>query len=176
MPHLTRNVQLLTRLPLWAALLGIALWNPAGAQDLDEPVDIILVWIGDRVAQEEPVPEPAPVEEPLAAEEPAAEPAPTLDLDTLETRLRKTKAIGLFTKLELKNQVGELLEEVTAYHANRSDLELEQLEEHFDLLMMKLLLLLQDDDPELHHDIADARPFLWDTLSNPQKFAEVNGP
>ena len=129
-----------------------------GRAGLDTPVDIFLVWIGDQ--------EPEPIAEPVAS----------LDLDTLETRLRKTKAIGLFTKLELKSQVGELVSKFEDFHNNKSDLNLDQLEEHFDLLVMKLLLLLQDDDPELHHEIAYARPALWATLSSPEQFAEVNGP
>lgn len=99
-----------------------------------------------------------------------------MDLDGLETRLRKTKAIGLFTKLELKSQVGDLLEDVENYHRARSSLNLDQLEEHFNLLVMKLLVLLEQDDPQLHRDIARARPALWTTLADPEQFLSVRGP
>lgn len=99
-----------------------------------------------------------------------------MDLDGLETRLRKTKAIGLFTKLELKSQVGELLEDVENYHRARSGMTLDQLQEHFNLLVMKLLVLLEQDDPQLHRDIARARPALWTTLADPDQFLSIRGP
>src|SRR6185436_12670762 len=46
---------------------------------------------------------PAGTAVPPVAKTPAA--APALDLNTLETRLRETKAIGIFTKISLKNLV-----------------------------------------------------------------------
>ena len=98
-----------------------------------------------------------------------------MDLNTLEDRLRKTKAIGLFTKLELKNQVGDLIDEFARYHSEKSALNLDQLREHFNLLLMKLLSLLQDDDPGLQHDIASARPVLWSALADPRQFANLKG-
>jgi hypothetical protein len=131
--------------------------------------------------------EPAPpVETPPAITEtvevapgPApAEPSPaasTLDLDKLGSRLRSTKAIGMFTKLELKSEVEDLLDEMKAYHQSKSSLSLDQLEEHFDLLVMKLLLLLQDDDPQLQKEIARSRPVLWTTLADPEQFASIKG-
>ena len=133
------------------------------------------------VAEPEPAaPEPvAPQPEPPARKEPAATPAPAtaiMDLDGLETRLRKTKAIGLFTKLELKSQVNELLDDVENYHEAKSSLSLGQLEEHFNLLVMKLLVLLENEDPQLHREIARARPVLWTALADPVQFSTLKGP
>jgi hypothetical protein len=137
-----------------------------------------------QVAEEAPAPvaaDEAPAVTPLisqpapgskAAPEPAAS---SLDLDGLETQLRKTKAIGVFTKLELKGQVEDLIKDMDNYHRNRSKLSLQQLEERFDLLVMKLLVLLQDGDPKLHHEIASARPVLWTSLADPDQFAIVKG-
>lgn len=119
---------------------------------------------------------PAVTDAPATGSGVPASAAPQLDLDGLETRLRKTKAIGMFTKLELKNQVEALLDDMQRYHEQRGSLSLEQLEDRFELLVMKLLLLLQDDDPQLHRAIADARPTLWTTLANPDQFASVRGP
>lgn len=102
--------------------------------------------------------------------------APPLNLDSLETRLRKTKAIGVFTKLELKGQVEDLVKEVDLYHHSKSELSLGQLEEHFDLLVMKLLILVQDGDPGLSKEIASARPALWTTLADPIQFSSIKGP
>ncbi|MFT5768369.1 MAG: hypothetical protein ACI9H8_000326 [Lysobacterales bacterium] len=118
---------------------------------------------------EEPPPENSPVLIPATAE-------PTLDMETLETGLRKTKAIGLFTKLELKSQVEDLLDELEDYHNAKSTYSLVQLEEHFNLLVMKLMILLQDDDPQLHRQIVQARPALWTTLADPTQFTTIKGP
>jgi hypothetical protein len=141
--------------------------------------------VPEPVATELPaeIPLPQNVPEPLVPE-PAEAPSipvattpvePTLDLDKLGTRLRQTKAIGLFTKLELKSQVKDLLDEMEEYHESKSSMELEQLEEHFNLLVMKLLLLLQDDDPQLHKEIARSRPVLWNTLADPSQFSSMKG-
>ena len=155
-----------------------------------EPEAPALAPAGDTAP--EPVvstPVPAPeassprpeTEPPVAIAEPVPPPvqtapaAPAMDLEDLEAKLRKTKAIGVFTKLELKNQVEDLVKEMDAYHQHRGNLSLEQLEERFDLLVMKLLLLLQDDDPGLHQQIASARPALWTTLADPNQFATVRG-
>jgi hypothetical protein len=145
-----------------------------------------------HTAPPEPAPEPEPESAPEPAPEPETEPEPTpepapepepepapevsLDLEALEDRLRATKAIGLFTKLELKGQVGDLVDEISAFHEGNGSLDLAQLEELFQLLLMKILLLLQDEDPELHHEIAMARPALWNTLSDPERFATIRGP
>ena len=54
----------------------------------------------------------SPATPPPTASSPAAAPAtkaPTLNLADLEQRLRDTRAIGVFTKLSLKNQVDDLL-------------------------------------------------------------------
>src|SRR5262249_3885445 len=63
---------------------------------------------------------PPPSRPPVAA-------APTLDLKGLEQRLRDTHAIGLFTKLSLKNQVDDLLAQFKAFHQGQSRNTLEQL-------------------------------------------------
>jgi hypothetical protein len=135
---------------------------------------------GPEPAATEPV---APPLELAAREEPAnppvAKPAPAaaiMDLDGLETRLRKTKAIGLFTKLELKSEVNELLDDVENYHQSRSGMGLDQLKEHFNLLVMKLLVLLETEDPQLHREIAQARPVLWTALADPVQFSTIKGP
>jgi hypothetical protein len=123
-----------------------------------------------------PSPTTGPADPGAESREPAAAPpAEVMDLDGLEARLRKTKAIGLFTKLELKSQVEGLLDEVEGFHQARNSMSLSQLKEHFNLLVMKLLVLLEDDDPQLHRDIARARPALWTTLADPVRFSSLRG-
>src|SRR5260221_462978 len=62
---------------------------------------------------------PAPPRAPAAAPQPAAvaaSPPAALNLASLEQRLRDTRAIGVFTKLSLKNQVDDLLDQFRALY------------------------------------------------------------
>ncbi|MGH7209272.1 MAG: hypothetical protein ACREIL_07800 [Nitrospiraceae bacterium] len=91
----------------------------------------------------------------------------------LVARLRETKAIGLFTKLALKNQIDDLHGKLRCYHAGTCDSPLPTLREEFNLLLMKVLSLLQDDDPDLFRTLAGARGILWNKLTDPTAFAEL---
>jgi hypothetical protein len=100
--------------------------------------------------------------------------APTLDLKSLETRLRQTKAIGVMTQLALKNQVDDLVVAFRAYHKRQSTTSLNELRRSYDLLLMKVLSLLQDSDPVLASDISKSRTAIWGILADPRKFTESN--
>src|SRR5712692_6803139 len=82
------------------------------------------------------------------ASPPTAPEEARLNLASLETRLRTTKAIGIFTKLSLKNQIDDLLQEITAFHRGGSP-DRATLREKYDLLLLKVLSLLQRDDAAL---------------------------
>ena len=98
---------------------------------------------------------------------------PPLDVPTLEKRLRETKAIGVFTKLTLKNQVDDLLDQIRAMHERKSTATIAQLREAYDLLIMKVLSLLQDSDPPLAKNIVASREPLWAMLIDPVKFSTI---
>ncbi len=115
---------------------------------------------------------------PAAAAAAAAAPkkvpaAPPLDLTTLEARLRATDAIGMFTKLALKNQVDDLLEQFREYYAGKLQTSLAQLRPAYDRLLMKVLALLQDEDPDLARAIVDSREPIWGILADPNRFATL---
>lgn len=97
----------------------------------------------------------------------------TLDLKSLENRLRETRAIGFFTKLSLKNQVDDLVERFRRFHAD-GRATLEDLRERYNLLFLKVLSLLQDDDPKLFRDITASREAIWDLLADPVKFRNLS--
>jgi len=113
----------------------------------------------------------SPATAPPAVRTPA--PVPTLDLTTLEARLRETKAIGFFTKVTLKNQVNDLLDKFQDYHQRKATLAVADLRRSYDLLIMKVLSLLQDDDPRLAMAIVSSRVAIWDLLVDPVKFATL---
>jgi hypothetical protein len=96
--------------------------------------------------------------------------AAIVDLTSLETRLRDTNAIGVFTKLALKNEVDDLLERFRTFHAGRGVMTLAKLHENFDLLVLKVVSLLQDKDPPLAREISVSREALWNLLADPVKF------
>ncbi len=114
-----------------------------------------------------PPPSPPDAPEPEARPEPANS---ALGLDALEARLRQTDALGFFTKLSLKNEIDDLLDDVRAYYVKQQGT-LEALGERFDLLMMKVLTLLQDDDPALAEEVSRSREALWALLSDPEGVA-----
>jgi hypothetical protein len=105
--------------------------------------------------------------------QPATPVAATLDLRSLEQRLRDTTAIGVFTKLSLKNQVDDLLREFREFHKSQDQTMLATLRQSFDLLLLKVLSLLQDSDPGLARDISSSRDELWSILTDPEKFKNV---
>jgi hypothetical protein len=104
---------------------------------------------------------------------PESPPAQTLDLGSLEQRLKDTKAIGVFTKLSLKNQVDDLLGELRAFHNGSAKAPTAVLRQKYDTLIIKVLTLLQDGDPQLASAIASSREALWGILMDPKKFAQI---
>jgi hypothetical protein len=113
-----------------------------------------------------PTPSPAPVA--------AKQATPPLDLKSLEARLRETKAVGVFTKVSLKNQVDDLLNQFRAYHQRQTSTPLAALRQSYNLLMLKVLTLLQDGDPALARDIVTSREAIWSILADRKKFTESN--
>jgi hypothetical protein len=110
----------------------------------------------------------------IAAPAPGKEKSsPPLDLASLEQRLRDTKAIGVFTKISLKNQVDDLLTQFRAFHQGRAGAVLTDLREQYNLLLLKVLSLLQGSDPVLAQAIASSREALWGLLADPAKFATL---
>ena len=104
----------------------------------------------------------------------AAKPTvPTLDLASLEQRLKDTKAIGVLTKITLKNQVDDLLDQFRSFYQGKLKTTLAELRRGYELLVLKVLALLQDSDPALAAAIVASREAIWGILSDPAKFATI---
>lgn len=121
---------------------------------------------------------PVPTEQPRknhvatpAAKKPGA--PPPLDVASLKTRLRETNAIGVLSKLALKNQVDDLLDQFRAAYRGGQKTTPVALRQPYDMLVMKVLALLQDGDPALARAIAGSREAIWGILSDPEKFSSV---
>ena len=115
-----------------------------------------------------------PATPPIAVKTPAEPPtSPELDLAGLERRLRETRAIGVFTKLSLKNQVDDLLDQFRGFYQGRIQIQLAELRQRYELLLFKVLTLVQDADRELAEAIAASREAIWGILTDPQKVANI---
>lgn len=99
--------------------------------------------------------------------------APPLDLGSLKQRLKGTNAIGVLTKITLKNQVDDLLDQFRAFYQGKLKTTLAELRRSYDLLVLKVLSLLQDSDPGLAAAIVASRDAIWGILSDPAKFATI---
>jgi hypothetical protein len=110
-----------------------------------------------------------------AVAQPVAKPPapPALDLAGLEQRLKDTHAIGLFTKLSLKNQVDDLLGAFRSFHGGQTQPPLAALRQRYDLLLLKVLTLLQDGDPPLASAISASREAIWGLLADRDKFQKI---
>ncbi len=119
---------------------------------------------------------PAPSVDPAAARSACPESAEDvlLDLEQLENGIRKTKAVGMMTKIKLKGQINKLLDEIKAYHAGSSPFTLEQIRERFDLLYMKIVSLTQDKDTDLHLQLCVSWDLIWDGLRDPLQFQNLS--
>jgi hypothetical protein len=77
------------------------------------------------------------------------------------------------TKLSLKNQVDDLLEQFRDYYQGRLKTTLAELRQLYELLLMKTLSLLQDGDPALAKAINGSREAIWAILSDRDKFSKL---
>lgn len=121
-----------------------------------------------------PAAAPTPAQPSAAPPTPAQPPsAPTLDLADLTQRLRDTSAIGVFTKLSLKNQVDDLLDQFRGFYQGQIQVPLSELRQRYELLLLKVVSLLQDGDPTLAKEINSSREAIWKVLANPREFSKI---
>jgi len=128
-----------------------------------------------RAHEDHPIPAASASHQPAAASaahehatkseggEHAARERKTLDINALIERLRRTHAIGMFTKLAIRSDAMDLMDQVKAWRAHHRDCSLKDLRARFDGLLLKVLALL-DGDPALARDISRAREDIWRSL------------
>ena len=113
--------------------------------------------------------EPASPPPTQAANAPKAQ----LDFKAMEQRLRDTSAIGVFTKLSIKNQVDDLLKQFRGYHSGHVPPTLDELHSQYDGLVLKVVTLVQNDDATLASSISASRGAIWEKLSNKESFLSL---
>jgi len=128
---------------------------------------------GQSAAKAAPPSVKAPVKVPEGPVPVAKKLEPPLDVEALKTRLRDTHAIGVFTKLALKNQMDDLLEQFRAHYQSGQKTGVASLRQPYDMLVLKVLSLVQDGDPSLARTISGSREAIWAILADPEKFNSV---
>ena len=99
--------------------------------------------------------------------------AEIVDLHTLAEGLKNSSAVGLVEKLRLKSSIDTLIERFKAYHQGGRSYTLEQLQEQYDLLMMRIAKQLQDKDLPLHGQLCNAWGSIWTALQDRARFTEM---
>jgi hypothetical protein len=95
-----------------------------------------------------------------------------VDLQKLADALAQSGAVGVFEKLRLKSSIDELIGRMKAYHRGTRPYSLAQLQEQYDLLMMRIASQLQGKDAALHGQLCNAWESIWATLQDRQRFEE----
>lgn len=86
------------------------------------------------------------------------------NVQVLEDRLKHTRAIGIFTKLAIRNDILDLVEEIATYRKQAQlQQRLKEIRSSFDGLVLKIMALLEDD-PALSRDLYTNRELLWNSL------------
>ena len=169
------------RAALAAAALLLACWSSEPQPpDASEPA----VPAPAQPPEAEPAPAPPPLPAPVPAPPvpvhpappPPAEPAepspPELDLDGLAEAIEATPAIGVFTKLALRNDIDDLLEALSRFHRDGKG-KLDNLRNRFEALTLKLQALLEPEEPALAASLARSREAIWGLLADPESFARL---
>jgi hypothetical protein len=94
--------------------------------------------------------------------------APQMDLQELEKRLRGTRAISVFQKLELQKEVNELLARFRQAHSGQPS-EISTLRRPYERLIASVQSRL-GRDPQLAGEISASREAIWAVLTDRSKF------
>ena len=97
-------------------------------------------------------------------------PASSPDVPDLRARLRDTPVVGVFTKLALRNEAEDLLQQFRGHYRGGQGTSIDFLRQRYNILVLKVLALVQDGDPALARAISGAREAFWGILADPEKF------
>jgi hypothetical protein len=95
-----------------------------------------------------------------------------VDLDMLAEGLKHSNAVGTFEKLRLKSAIDGLIERFKAFHRGARQFTLAELQEQYDLLMMRIATQLQNKDLALHGQLCNAWHAIWSDLQDRHRFME----
>ena len=94
-----------------------------------------------------------------------------MDLHQLENRVRATRAMSVFQKVELQKEVNELLARFRQAHSGQST-EISTLRPSYERLIASIQSRL-GRDPQLAGEIYASREAIWGVLTDRSKFASI---
>jgi hypothetical protein len=95
-----------------------------------------------------------------------------VDMEVLASGLKDSNAIGLFDKIRLKSSIDDLLKRMEAFHDGKNTYSLPELQEQYDVLLMKIASHLQHKDAIMHGQLCNAWDKIWLDLEDPDRFTE----
>jgi len=95
-----------------------------------------------------------------------------VNLEQLASGLRETDAVGLIEKIRLKSSIDSLIDRLKAYHQGGPGYSALELQEQYDVLLMRIAAHLQDKDVILHSQLCNAWEMIWLDMTDPDKFKE----
>ena len=101
-------------------------------------------------------------------------PEQPLDVATLKLRLRETSALGVFAKLELRSEMGDLMQQLRWHHQGSTTTSFADLRLLYDQFVLKVLSLIRDGDPPLARAIARSQESIWGVLVDPEQFESAS--
>lgn len=100
------------------------------------------------------------------------------DLGALETKIRNTDAIDLFSKISLKYEISSLIDEMARAHETRNAAGFTGQRARFERLIDRTVVMLSKGDIVFAKEVEDSREALWRFLNSPEKllaFESLNG-
>lgn len=94
-----------------------------------------------------------------------------VDLERLAAGLKKSKAVGMLEKLRLKSAIDDLLDRLRHYHDDNRQHSIAELQQQYDVLLMRIAMHLQHKDTILHGQLCNAWYMIWQDLEDPKQFA-----
>jgi len=95
-----------------------------------------------------------------------------VDLELLADGLKRSNAVGLMEKLRLRSSIDDLIARLKAYHAGARHYTPAQLQQQYDLLLMRIAAHLQHKDQLLHGQLCNAWEAIWLDLIDSDRFTK----
>jgi len=95
-----------------------------------------------------------------------------VDLSMLAQGLKDSKAVGLIEKIRLKKAIDGLISRFSAYHVGDRRFSMGELQQQYDVLLMRIASHLQHKDLLLHQQLCNAWELIWQDLENADRFSE----
>jgi hypothetical protein len=95
-----------------------------------------------------------------------------VDLHLLAEGLKNSRAVSLVEKLRLRSAINGLVERFQAFHGGATNYSMAQLQQQYDLLLMRIAAHLQHKDQVLHGQLCNAWEPIWRDLIDSSRFSQ----